>query len=179
MSELAYMRNYLSERQLRLRNEAIQAFGAKCARCGSVDGPFEFDHIDPADKEIEIGSIWRYGAEKREKELAKCWLLCITCHKIKTCADNGWEYSKSAHGLPGSHRYCSCADCRSAWQAYKNNRKPPRSELPDRCLTPIHHGTRAGYLKEIRRKLPPCESCRQANSDYTLTLLRRTRFLPS
>jgi hypothetical protein len=34
----------------------------------------------------------------------------------------------------------------------------------------IIHGTRAGYLKEKRRKLKPCKECSEANNAYTYKL---------
>lgn len=30
----------------------------------------------------------------------------------------------------------------------------------------IKHGTRSGYRVELRRKIPPCQECRKANSEY-------------
>ncbi len=132
--------------------------------------------IDPKQKLIEIGELWKYGAEKREAELKKCQLLCNPCHREKTCEDNGWLYSVGVHGLPSSHRYCHCEICLDAWKEYQHKRKRILGKMP---AVPkpreviIIHGTRAGYLKEVKLKIPTCEDCRKANAEYTRQLKTR------
>ncbi len=169
----AYMREYLPKRQKEIRDEAVKRFGSKCTRCGSIEGPFEFDHIDPKEKSIEIGDLWKYGKEKREAELSKCQLLCNPCHRKKTCEDNGWKYSVGVHGLPGSHKHCKCKICLDAWVQYQKKRfeilGKPVSEPRKREIN-IIHGTRAGYLKEVRFKTERCELCKAANTEYTKQL---------
>jgi hypothetical protein len=167
----AYMREYLPKRQKKIREEAIKRFGSICARCGDTNGPFEFDHIDPKQKEIEIGDLWKYGEEKRESELKKCQLLCNPCHREKTCEDNGWLYSVGVHGLPGSHKHCKCDECLSAWVKYQKNRFEILGIAPKaRRSKEIVHGTRAGYLKELRLKMGTCDDCKKANTEYTRNL---------
>ncbi len=34
------------------------------------------------------------------------------------------------------------------------------------ALTPIQHGTNAGYDAHVRRKVPPCQPCREAHAVY-------------
>ena len=182
----AYMRVYLPKRMEDIRTQAIKDFGSKCSRCGDSDGPFEFDHIDPKEKAIEIGELWKYGKDKRDAELSKCQLLCIPCHKKKTCEDHGWSYSVKEHGLPGSHKYCKCRVCLDAWMTYQKHRhevvgKPLRKSrskgkknlIHKRGSSEIMHGTRAGYLKEVRLGLATCEDCKKANTQYTQQ--RKTR----
>ena len=169
----AYMREYLPKRQKKIREEAIKRFGSTCSRCGDTDGPFEFDHIEPKEKIIEIGDLWKYGKEKREAELNKCQLLCNPCHREKTCEDHGWQYSVGVHGLPSSHRYCNCSICLDAWSTYQHKRKRILGKIshprkPKEIL--IIHGTRAGYLKERRLKQETCDECKKANTEYTRQL---------
>lgn len=66
------------------RRAWIEANGP-CVRCGSWER-LQVDHIDPRSKEIEIVYVWSASQEKRERELAKCQILCFPCH----CQKN-WE----------------------------------------------------------------------------------------
>ena len=64
-----------------------------CRRCGSRDCP-TIDHIDPKTKDPSLrvsgggtggtNAIWGWSIERREQELAKCQILCETCHRRKT-----------------------------------------------------------------------------------------------
>lgn len=81
-----YMKNYMLARYHKRRNEAIQKFGGKCAKCDSVDN-LEFDHINPDDKLFTIGQMWSLNNAVYVAELNKCQLLCTSCHLEKTKAD--------------------------------------------------------------------------------------------
>lgn len=50
---------------------------------------FEYDHIDPLQKRLGIGSMiaGNYSMESILEELKLCQLLCGYCHKIKTISD--------------------------------------------------------------------------------------------
>lgn len=173
----AYMREYLPALKKRRHQWATQLLGGKCSRCGDVDGPFEFDHIDPSTKKEIIALMWRFSESNLLEELKKCQLLCSPCHRIKTCEDNGWEYSRGVHGLPGSHRYCSCEVCLSAWREYQRGRRrmngiaPPKPR--EQKIKEIVHGTRAGYQAEKRHGLEHCKECQAANTAYTKELKAR------
>lgn len=158
------MRKYLPALTIRRRAWATEKLGGRCQKCGTKNGSFEFDHIDPVTKVMTIAAMWRLSLKRLEVELGKCQLLCVSCHKKKTCTDHGWKYSKEQHGLPGSHRHCKCSICLEAWRSYKRERqeKKPVQSAP----TLIKHGTRGGYLKEKRLHLEPCNLCREANNEY-------------
>ncbi len=55
-----------------------------CVYCGSSSN-LELDHIKPEDKLSH--RIWGWAKERREAEQAKCQVLCIQCHKVKTKVD--------------------------------------------------------------------------------------------
>ena len=80
-----------------------------CVLCGSWKD-LEIDHIDPTIKTTH--RIWSWSKEKREAELAKCQVLCQSCHKEKTA-----EEKESPHGTfsryIGKHK-CKCQECRKA-----------------------------------------------------------------
>jgi len=48
-----------------------------CERCGSTE-KLELHHRDPSQKESH--AIWTWSAERRDPEIAKCEVLCQTCH---------------------------------------------------------------------------------------------------
>lgn len=52
-----------------------------CKHCGSWK-KLELDHINPKDKISH--SIWSWCDERRNKELAKCQVLCYDCHLKKS-----------------------------------------------------------------------------------------------
>lgn len=80
-----FKRDHYRRRKLK----AMAFLGNKCADCGvAYDGTnapiFEFDHINPVDKEVGITRIMsNYAWEKALLELAKCQLLCANCHNLK------------------------------------------------------------------------------------------------
>lgn len=67
----------------------IEKLGGACAVCGSVDR-LEFDHIDPSTK-IDVINF-RWAAAKVEAEVAKCQLLCRTCHQRKSAYESKLRY---------------------------------------------------------------------------------------
>ena len=59
----------------------------RCENCGfehPTSAPFDFHHINPDEKEGQIGQLVRSASlEKLYKEVDKCLLLCATCHRIE------------------------------------------------------------------------------------------------
>lgn len=75
------------ERQLkakRLRKkELVELAGGKCSMCGynRYLGALDFHHLDPSEKEFEIGQgLLRYSKDKLIAEMSKCSLVCKNCH---------------------------------------------------------------------------------------------------
>lgn len=75
--------NQTIERQRKLKEQAIQYKGGKCASCGYMkyQGALEFHHTDSAEKEFSIAKSKNTNFEKIKSELDKCILLCSNCHR--------------------------------------------------------------------------------------------------
>jgi 5-methylcytosine-specific restriction endonuclease McrA len=61
-----------------------------CVKCGS-SANLEIDHILPITKDRLVSNewgIWRAPSVLRDIELAKCQVLCKSCHQVKTIAEN-------------------------------------------------------------------------------------------
>jgi len=80
----------------------------ECVKCKSKDR-LELDHIDPAEKITH--NVWSWSEARRIVELAKCQVLCYSCHKEKTR-----EYlAVEVHGLTMYDNYgCRCNVCTEA-----------------------------------------------------------------
>ena len=106
-----YQRNWLQRR----RQAWIETQGPTCNNCGSTEGPWEVDHINPETKVSH--NVWSWKESRRVEELSKCQLLCNTCH---------WEKSASArernHGLTLYGYGCRCEICYNA-QSVSNKRR--------------------------------------------------------
>lgn len=77
-----------------LQNKFIEYMQNKsCVRCGESDiRVLEFDHIDPATKEMSIARAMTYGRSWQAilSEIEKCQILCANCHKKRTAVQYGW-----------------------------------------------------------------------------------------
>jgi hypothetical protein len=84
-----------------------------CAHCGSVD-ELELHHVDPAIKVSH--KIWTWSAERRAAEIAKCIVLCNSCHQAETFARlrEQAEERFPCGTAPAYRRGCRCSDCREA-----------------------------------------------------------------
>ena len=74
------MSDWRSITRKRRRDAWINANGP-CQSCGGND-QLQLDHIDPATKVSH--EPWLWARERRERELAKCQVLCLKCHAAKT-----------------------------------------------------------------------------------------------
>lgn len=70
-----YQRNWVASRRAEFFT------GKQCTKCGSTQR-LELDHIDPEDKTDH--AIWSWSETRRLRELAKCQILCNSCHKEKS-----------------------------------------------------------------------------------------------
>lgn len=67
----------------RRRRRALDLLGGRCANCGVTEG-LEFDHVDPTSKSFTITARLSGRWDALQAELAKCQLLCASCHDEKT-----------------------------------------------------------------------------------------------
>ena len=64
-----------------------------CILCGESDmRTFEFDHINPDEKNFSISQAVRLGYSWSDvmTEIKKCRILCANCHKKHTASQAGW-----------------------------------------------------------------------------------------
>lgn len=112
----AYQRDHVRRRR------AEFFAGKTCAWCSATDD-LELHHRDPSQKEAH--SIWTWAEPRRLAEIAKCIVLCGSCHKRAHSEARRVEAElRSPHGTV--RRYwldCRCEPCREAHRAY--NREHP------------------------------------------------------
>jgi hypothetical protein len=96
------MRAYKREWHARRRREWME--GKSCEWCRSSER-LEIDHIDP---ELKASNrIWSWSKPRRDAELAKCRVLCYSCHKKRHQCGHGTRRRYSVLG-------CRCVECRAA-----------------------------------------------------------------
>lgn len=63
-----------------------------CVDCGEDDfRVLEFDHRDPADKDVRVSVlVGGYSMKRLIAEIEKCDVRCCNCHRIKTGEQFGW-----------------------------------------------------------------------------------------
>lgn len=72
----------VNDRRFNLKLKAINLKGGGCVKCGykANASALTFHHIDPSQKEFNIGGMHCRKWSSIEEELAKCILLCHNCH---------------------------------------------------------------------------------------------------
>lgn len=58
-----------------------------CADCGTHED-LNFHHLDPSTKSYDVTQMVNRSAVAFEAELAKCVVVCVTCHKRRHAAMN-------------------------------------------------------------------------------------------
>lgn len=118
-------RQYQREWLARRRSEWFE--GKFCVECGSTE-ELELDHIDPTKKVTHV--IWGWSRKRRDAELAKCQVLCHSCHVKKTHRqlEITHGYGVAGHGKKRMYSNgCRCDACTAANTAaarrYRENRK--------------------------------------------------------
>lgn len=118
MSTNAYMAAYMRRRYHQQRLAAISSLGGRCVRCGTTE-KLEIDHIDRTSKTIDLGKKWSVNSDTFNSELAKCQLLCNSCHKAKSAQECSVPHGGGASGK----KNCPCEPCRSRKREYMRNWK--------------------------------------------------------
>jgi hypothetical protein len=112
-----YQRRWVAQRRALFFSEK------ECEWCGERSS-LELHHIDVTKKESH--NIWSWGEKRRLAEIAKCLVLCQSCHQRAHSEARRVEAElRNPHGT--RNRYdlgCKCADCREAKWAY-NREHPP------------------------------------------------------
>lgn len=107
------MNDYMKNRWIKRRAEAIEFLGGKCVECGATEA-LEFDHIDPSTKVMTIARASSRNAEFFMNEVRKCQLLCEVHHKEKTRKESEVGHGE---GLSGK-KNCPCAPCKAKKAEY-------------------------------------------------------------
>jgi hypothetical protein len=82
-----HRRQYLRDYQLRwvkARRDAWFEEHGPCIKCGSWKD-LELDHKDRTTKVDH--KVWSWSQQRRDEELAKCQVLCKSCHITKTISE--------------------------------------------------------------------------------------------
>ena len=71
------------ERQRKLKIKSVEYKGGCCVRCGydKYYGALDFHHLDPSQKDFNLGNCKLTNFEKIKSELDKCILVCSNCHR--------------------------------------------------------------------------------------------------
>lgn len=76
----------------RQRRTAWIAANGPCQICGWAED-LQVDHIDPSTKHPALrprgrsSDYWGWSEGRRRAELAKCQVLCIYCHRLKSACE--------------------------------------------------------------------------------------------
>ncbi len=171
-----YMREYTLKRYHERRSEAIALLGGKCMVCGSTT-TLEIDHVERNLKTMNVDRMAWVSRERFLRELENCQVLCKPHHIDKTREEMSVPHGGGAAG----RKNCSCGPCTVKRREYARTYKAARagkSHIPR--AAPLErlktlHGTRKGYMIELRLGIPRCSACKKANADYTMDLKERAR----
>lgn len=105
------------------RQNLIEHLGGKCKKCGG-SSKLEFDHIDSKTKKYEISDYINRKEipEYIWKEVKKCQLLCMTCHREKSNLESGKGHGEGKSGK----RNCPCVPCKTRKAEYNRAYKAMR-----------------------------------------------------
>lgn len=94
------------QRTWQARRRAAWLEGQSCVRCGASED-LHVHHRDPEQKVSH--TVWSWREDRRLAELAKCEVLCRSCHEEHHAA------LLRRHGTRGRYKKgCRCEPCRAA-----------------------------------------------------------------
>lgn len=125
-----------------------------CVDCGCTDiTVLEFDHRDPAAKELAVGELARYAEWPRVlREIEKCDVRCSNCHRLRTGRQFSWAKDVGLTVDPNVIRPGQSGRYRSL-----------RGPLQDPLLTDDEDGLRQ------------CSRCRQRKPAYAFPFRNASR----
>jgi len=96
-----------------------EELGGECSSCGAKKD-FHIHHPN-GDKEFTVAPNWGLSKDRLKEELAKCELLCATCHR---------KVHTRPHGTQARYRHskCRCAPCREAHRVHMQEYRARRRE---------------------------------------------------
>lgn len=157
-----YYRDYHKKRRAAL----LARLGDRCVSCGSTDD-LEFDHIDPELKSFNISRNLTASNVAVQAELAKCQLLCRSCHIEKTARENsGWRHGTLYGYLK---RGCRCEECRAA-KRESARRQRKSSSVRASYGRDVPHGDPLCYTRGCR-----CDECKSGHAAAERARVARKR----
>ena len=71
--------------------------GQACTDCGRVFPPaaMQWDHIPGTEKVADVSALRNQPRELILAEIAKCELVCVNCHTLRTARRAGWAERRS------------------------------------------------------------------------------------
>ena len=115
--QLEYQRKWMARR----RAEWFEK-NCICLGCGSKEN-LEIDHID-ASKKISH-KVWSWSENRRNEELAKCQVLCHSCHVLKSKSSGVWQIAEHGGYTMYTKHKCKCTLCRK-WKRKVNAQRKER-----------------------------------------------------
>jgi DNA-binding CsgD family transcriptional regulator len=75
--------NHVKSFRQKLKEKAVEYKGGRCEKCGynKCIIALEFHHMNPLEKDFNIGKNSMLAWGKVKKELDKCILVCANCHR--------------------------------------------------------------------------------------------------
>jgi hypothetical protein len=92
-------------RRYKMKLKAVEYLGGKCLICGydkNIIG-FDFHHVNG--KDFGIGNCASKSWETVKKELDKCQLLCVICHRIEHSNRDGDNFIKETEKYRGKYGF--------------------------------------------------------------------------
>ena len=81
-------RQLVTDKQRQVRQSKLQSLILMLGNCCDIckqqypSCVYDFHHINPNEKEFELGTHMYHSIQTLEKEAQKCQLLCANCHRI-------------------------------------------------------------------------------------------------
>ena len=109
-----YMKFYIGNKYLLLKQKAVQYKGNKCVKCGydKCLAALVFHHRNPNEKEMDWRYLRKCSWNKIKEELDKCNLLCSNCHAEEHYEPEilnkaiQWSNNKHKCKVSGEERIC-------------------------------------------------------------------------
>lgn len=78
-----------SQKNREMKRKIVDRFGGVCHDCLGIFHPciYDFHHIDPSQKDININYTMYSRPSQLESELIKCVMLCANCHRLRHFKD--------------------------------------------------------------------------------------------
>jgi len=147
------------DKRLKNKEHFTKLLGGKCSRCNSTEY-LRFHHVNEDTKSFNVGEGWGRESKSLEEEVAKCILLCASCHRQ--------HHVKFKHGYSAyKENVCKCDICHQMylkyWEDYRRKNGKPKRQ-------PSQHGTHSKYAHGCR-----CDECGDAEHDYRFSLRQRNK----